>query len=278
MMRSAIGSRLAGFCLLLSSLAASAASPEFPDAVENARLLGTTPLKGQLFHVQGVELDEERIWVTSVSRWRGKGYIHEFDRATGAFRRRLELTDGPRFHPGGIAMHGNSIWVPVAEYKAGSSAVLLEVDKTSLQVRRRIQVADHLGCVAATGSTLIAGNWDSRLFYIFDLTGAKPVRAVRNPTRTRYQDMKLVNGQLVAGGLLTGQSGAIDWIDLDSLTPTRTLRTGATASDGPMRPARAFTGEGMAIQGRDLYLVPEDGPSRVYHFRLDSGIGAVAMR
>ncbi|WP_343520632.1 hypothetical protein [Sphingomonas sp.] len=25
----------------------------------------------------------------------------------------------------------------------------------------------------------------------------------------------------------------------------------------------------MAIEGRDLHLVPEDGPSRMFHFRLD---------
>jgi hypothetical protein len=29
----------------------------------------------------------------------------------------------------------------------------------------------------------------------------------------------------------------------------------------------------MAIEGRDLYLVPEDGPSRMFHFRLDARDG-----
>lgn len=280
MFSEANGPRLAGFMMLLSSLAVSAEPAEVQhviaqDAIESARLLGTLTLKGQLYHVQGVEIEGDRIWVTSVSRWQGKGFIHEFDRSTGAFVRRLDLTDGVRFHPGGISIHGGSIWVPVAEYKPDSSSVLLEIDKTTLQVRRRIRVADHLGCVAASGSTLIAGNWDSRLLYTFDLSGAEPVRTVRNPTRTRYQDMKLIDGQLVAGGLLSGKSGAIDWIDPETMQPLRSLRTGATVSDGTFGPAKAYTGEGMTLKGRDLYLVPEDGPSRVFHFRLDETVAGL---
>lgn len=27
----------------------------------------------------------------------------------------------------------------------------------------------------------------------------------------------------------------------------------------------------MAIEGRDLYLVPEDGPGRMFHFKLEDG-------
>ncbi len=275
MIRSAIGSRLAAFSLLLSSLAVSAGPPEMRGAVEHARLLGTIPLSGQLFHVQGVEVDSAHIWVTSANRWTGRGYIHEFDRATGKILRRVELTDGPRFHPGGISMSGNSIWVPVAELRPNSTAVLVEIDKNTMQVRRRIRVADHLGCVAASGRTLIAGNWDSRLLYIFDLTGTQRVRVVRSPTRARYQDMKLVGDKLVAGGLLTGRSGSIDWIDVASMRVARSLQTGATTGTGLLNPARTYTGEGMAVEGRDLYLVPEDGPSRVFHFRMDETLAAL---
>jgi len=275
MIRSAIGSRLAAFTLLFSSLAVSAGPPEMRNGIEHARLLGTLALSGQLFHVQGVEVDSAHIWVTSADRWSGRGYIHEFDRASGKIVRRVELTDGPRFHPGGISMHGNSIWVPVAELRAHSSAVLVEIDKTTMQVRRKIRVADHLGCVAASDRMLIAGNWDSRQLYLFDLTGAQPVRVVRNPTRTRYQDMKLVGNKLVAGGLLTGRSGAIEWIDVPTMQVARSLQTGATTGTGLFNPAKAYTGEGMAVEGRDLYLVPEDGPSRVYHFRMDETLAAL---
>ena len=251
-------------CLLLLSLTAAVAQELSTEAIQHAQLLGTLKLKGELFHVQGVDLDSRHIWVTSVDRVNRRGYIHQFDRTTGRFLRRLELTDGERYHPGGISLHGSSIWVPVAELKPNSSAVLEEIDADTLQIRRKIHVADHLGCVAVSDRNLIAGNWDSRFLYIFDLRDGKRVRVVPNPSATPYQDMKFIDGQLVAGGPLTLWSGSIDWIDWPSMKRVRTLRTGATDRAAP------YSGEGMALKGRDLYVVSEDGPSRLFHFRLDT--------
>lgn len=259
--------------LLLPSLTAAAAPHQERGAIEGAQLLDVLKLDGELFHVQGVELDRQRIWVTSVDLKNRKGYIHEFDRATGKFLRRLELTDGARYHPGGISIHDRSIWVPVAELKRNSSTVLEEIDADSLEIRRRIYVADHLGCVAASGRNLIAANWNSKLIYTFDLDNKERVRVAPNPSRTRYQDMKLVDGQLVASGSLTRRSGTIDWIDWPSMKLTRTLWTGATSDVTSFNHARPYTGEGMAIEGRELYVIPEDGPSRLFHFRLDAGAG-----
>jgi hypothetical protein len=267
MIRKTMRSSLTALFLVVSSLAV-AAPEELNGGIEHARLLGTLNLEGELFHVQGLELDNRRIWVTSVDQENRKGYIHEFDRRTGKLLRRLELTDGARYHPGGISISGRSIWVPVAELKPKSSAILVEVDADSLRIRRKIQVADHLGCVAASGRNLVAGNWDSELLYIFDLSTAQ-VRTVPNPSRTRHQDMKFVDGQLVAGGSLTLWSGAVDWIDWPSMKLSRTLRAGAIGPVRPLGRGGPYTGEGMAIDGRELYVVPEDGPSRLFHFRLD---------
>jgi hypothetical protein len=271
MIRKTIRSSLTAFFLLLPSLSVSAAPDPFTDGIEQARLVGALQLEGELFHVQGLELDRRRIWVTSVDQEKRKGYIHEFDRRTGKLLRRRELTDGARYHPGGISLSGRSIWVPVAELKPNSSAILLELDADSLRVRRKIRVADHLGCVAASGRTLVAGNWDSELLYIFDLADNGRVRTVPNPSATHHQDMKFVDGQLVAGGSLTLWSGAVDWIDWPSMKLRRTLRSGAIGPVRPLGRGGPYTGEGMAIEGRELYVVPEDGPSRVFHFRLDGG-------
>ena len=269
MIRKTMRSSLTALVLILSSLSVAAAPDQFDGAIEHARLLGSLKLEGELFHVQGLELDSRRIWVTSVDQKNRKGYIHEFDRPTGKLRRRLELTDGAKYHPGGISLSGRSIWVPVAELKPKSATVLLEVDTDSLRIRRRIHVADHLGCVAASGSNLVAGNWDSELLYIFDLSDNARLRIVPNPSVTRYQDMKFVDGQLVAGGSLTLWSGAVDWIDWPSMKLRRTLRAGAIAPVRPLGRGGPYTGEGMAIEGRELYVIPEDGPSRLFHFRLD---------
>lgn len=269
MIRKAIRFGFTAALLVLSSLSTAAGPAPFDGEIEHARLLGTLKLDGELFHVQGLALDSGRIWVTSLDQHSRKGYIHEFQRATGRFLRRLELTDGLRYHPGGISMSGGSIWVPVAEMRPHSSAVLVEIDAERLQIRRKIHVADHLGCVAASDDSLVAGNWDSRLLYVFDLAGKKPVRTVQNPSRTRFQDMKFADGQLVAGGALGLWNGTLDWIDPASMKVSQTLRAGAI---GPVRPfgrGGPYTGEGMAIEGRDLYVVPEDGPSRLFHFKLD---------
>lgn len=254
---------------LLCAWHASAGSPRaLGSGVENAQLLDNLALSGELFHVQGVDMDARHIWVTSVDRRHHRGYLHEFDRTTGQFLRRVELTDGPRYHPGGISVLAHSLWVPVAESRPDSSAVLEEIDIESLQVRRRIAVADHLGCVAASDSKLIAGNWNSRLLYVFDLSGQAPVQIVPNPSRTRYQDMKFVDGELVASGTLTRSSGTIEWIDWRTMKVLRSLRAGATPPEGSLRTS-LYTRAGMTLQGRELYLVPLDGPGRMFHFRID---------
>ena len=262
MTRKRIRSTLTALSLLLLGLTAATAQQEISEPVENGQLVDILPLDGELFHVQGVDLDSRRIWITSVDLTARKAYLHEFDRRTGKALRRLELTDGPRYHPGGFSLHGNSIWVAIAEMRPNSSATLAEIDTDTLRIRRRIHVADHLGCVAVSGDTLIAGNWDSRLLRIFDLPSGKQVRAVPSPSATAYQDIKLVGGQLVASGVVTPLSGTIDWIDLPSMKLARSSHTGVTDR------ARPYTGEGMALKGRDLFLVPEDGPSRLFHFRL----------
>lgn len=269
MIRKAIHAALAASVLWLPSLPIAAAAPQRITAIEHAKLLGILNLQGELFHVQGIDLDEAHIWVTSVDVKNRRGYLHEFEQSTGKFLRRIELTDGVRYHPGGFSISGGSIWVPVAEYSAHSSAALEEIDIATLQIRRKILVSDHLGCVAVSDGQLVAGNWDSEEFYIFNLRNVGQPRVVRNPTRTHYQDMKFIGGQLVASGLSTWHSGAIDWIDFPSMQLVQTLRTGTPAPVPSLNYVRPYTNEGMAMRGRDLYLLPDSGPNRLFHFRLD---------
>jgi hypothetical protein len=273
MLRKTLRSGLTALLLVVSSLSVAATPDVFVGAIEHARLVGALPLDSGVFHVQGLALDGPFIWITSVDLAGKRGYIHQFDRASGRLIRRLELTDGARYHPGGISIGANadrsrSIWVPVAELRPDSTAVLVEIDADTFAVKRRIAVADHLGCVAVSGHRLVAGNWDSHLLYEFDLAGKqrelRPVRVVPNPSATHFQDMKFVGNQLVAGGNRNWWNGTVDWIDWPTLKLMRSVRAGAAG------PIRAYTGEGMAIEGRDLYLAPEDGPGHVFHFRLDA--------
>lgn len=271
--RTPVWSGIAALAVALASAGAAASSQPWQGGIEGARLAGVLKLEGPLFHVQGLELDRRHIWVTSVDNQLKRAYIHQFDRASGRLLRRADLTDGVRFHPGGISLSGSSIWVPVAEYRPDSTTVLLELDAATLAVRRRIAIADHLGCVAVRGRTLVAGNWDSRLLYVIDSQGEAPVRAVPNPSPTGYQDMKFAGDTLVASGTRSWLDGTVDWIDPRTMTVSRTLRAGATASARMVGPLSAYTREGMAIEGHDLYLVPEDGESRLFRFRLDADRG-----
>jgi len=256
-------------CALASASAGAAAPRPLAEPIEQAKLLDVQPLDGQVFHVQGVDLDETHIWVTSMDRRARRGFLHEFDRATGKLLRRVELTDGVRFHPGGMSISGNSIWIPVAELRPNSTTVVQEIDTSSLTVRRRIAVPDHLGCVAASNAQLVAGNWNSRLLYVFDLARGGPPQVTANPSAIRYQDMKIVDGQLVASGSRTRYAGGVEWLELASLKVVRSLHAGPTGRVYPFSRARPYTAEGMTLSGRDLYLLPEDGRSRLFHFRLE---------
>ena len=182
------------FTLLLSAaLWSQQVAAPVVTGVEGARLADVHVMEGTLYHVQGIALDREHIWVTSVDAEKKRGYVHQFNRATYKFERQVDVTDGVLFHPGGLSVSGDSIWVPVAEYRPNSSAVLLELDKSALDVKRRIKVADHLGCVAVTTDGLVAGNWSSRKFYVFDREG-KQTRVIENASPNQYQDIKFVDG------------------------------------------------------------------------------------
>jgi hypothetical protein len=214
------------------------------------------PLDAPLDHVQGIDTDGKLLWLSEVDRRARKGRLHEFDLATGKLRRSVDVTQGNQFHPGGIAADATSIWVPVAEYRALSTSTVLRLSKRDLAVVSKFPVADHIGAIAVDGGKLHGANWDAKLLYEWPSGKTRP-----NPTGTRFQDMKVAKGMLVGSGLREG-AGAIEWLSLPGLKPIHRLNVGRTDR------GVIFTNEGMAIRGRTLYLVPEDGPSRLFVFEL----------
>lgn len=212
-------------------------------------------------HVQGIAVEGDRLWVSSVHVAAKKGSFFEFDLKTGLLRRSVEIQNGIRYHPGGISSDATSIWVPVAEYRRASTTVIQRRNKTTLAIVSEFNFPDHIGCVAVTGKELVGGNWDARQLYVWTDSG-EMIRKVDNPTDNAFQDLKFVQGQLVGSGLLPDKSGAIDWLEYPSLRPIRRLRLGVTDRNV------AYTHEGMAITGDWLWLLPEDSPSRLFQFRL----------
>lgn len=224
-------------------------------------ILETVALQGPLHHVQGIDVEGDILWVSAVDKVQKKGFLYRLDRHNGAILTRTEVQDGEKFHPGGLTLDGENLWVPVAEYKRQSSAVIQLRDKRTLRLLRQFEVADHIGCVAASGGHLYGGNWDTREIYEWDKKG-KQISRRSNLTGTRYQDLKWIDGRLVGGGLRAKGRGAVDWLDPKNLEVVRRLEVEATDR------GTVFTNEGMTVRGGLLYLLPEDDPSRLFVIRL----------
>lgn len=174
------------------------------------RLVHQFPMDFDTFHPQGMTIVDDRIYISSVEvldRRAGKGKAHLFETdLDGHLLRRVELTDGKRYHPGGIDFDGERIWVPVAEYEPDSSATVFVVDPDTLTPRQVFTFDDHLGGVVhdAAHHRLIANSWGSRRFYtwetqrngpkieVVDPRSAKPV-----PNPSHYVDFQ--DGQWLKG-------------------------------------------------------------------------------
>jgi len=218
-------------------------------------------LQGQTYHVQGIDTDGLHMWVTSVDRPTSKGFLSVFSLADGRMENRIELQDGDRYHPGGIALDGDSVWLPVAEYRAKSTSTIQRRNKLTLDLEFQFPVPDHIGCVAVTPEFIIGGNWDSREFYVWDHRGTL-IRKVANETMNAYQDLKFRSGSIVASGVLPGRQGAVDWLEFPSMRLHHQILVPNTDRGEP------FTREGMTIFQDRLWLLPEDGPSRLFVFAI----------
>ena len=77
--------------------------PSPPRKNRRAGLIRELALRTKTAHVQGIDTDGVHLWVTSVERATRKGFLQEFAVADGSLLRTIELQDGDRYHPGGIA-------------------------------------------------------------------------------------------------------------------------------------------------------------------------------
>ena len=232
-----------------------------PQRLQQRALDRIVPLQATLDHVQGIDVEGGTLWVSSVERKSHRGFLHRFDLETGKLLAEVEVQDGDRYHPGGITLDGDSIWVPVAEYRRLSTTVMQRRDKRTLELLSSFPVADHIGSVAAAPDVLYGGNWDSLQIYTWTREGRQLAKR-DNLEGTAYQDMKFVDGKIAGGGVRTKDEGSVDWLDPAALTLTRRILFGRTER-GPL-----YTQEGMTLRGGLLYLLPEDGPSRLFVYRL----------
>lgn len=203
------------------------------------RVVEQIPLQFNAFHPQGMVVSGHRIYLSSVEireptrrlavpidgldRTPGEGVGHLFlvDRS-GTLVADVVLGEDDCYHPGGIDHDGAAVWVPVAEYRPDSRAVIYRVCAEDLTVQRRFVVADHIGgvlCDIETG-TLAGQSWASRRFYRWASDGSLH-HVEANPSHyVDYQDGQyLVDGVALCSGIaeLPLPSGQPGWYELGGL-------------------------------------------------------------
>jgi hypothetical protein len=173
------------------------------------------------FHTEGLAFARDRIFLSAVEileptvkyptpqgrydRTPGKGVGHVFviDRQ-GHLIRDIVLGKGNMYHPGGLDYDGHDVWVPVAQYRPNSSALLYRIDARTLKVHKQFRVEDHIGGIVRDRVTghLVGNNWGSRRFYDWTLSGQQR-RAWDNPSHfIDYQDCQYVaRRKMLCGGV-----------------------------------------------------------------------------
>jgi hypothetical protein len=219
-------------------------------------------------HVQGLAVSERTYWISTVNRRERQGWVFRLDRDSRKIVASRDLTDGSRYHPGGIQEAAGALWVPVAEYRSRSSTTVLKLDPTTFETLSSFEWDDHFGAIASDAKgTLYAANWDARVIYLFDETGKLKERR-DNPTGVAYQDIDYYDGLLFCCGQATidGKRVAV----VDALDPaTFELKVRYALQGGEDAGERNFAREGFAKFGEDFFVLPEDGPqSAIYRFGL----------
>lgn len=237
------------------------------------RPVSSTALDGDVHHPQGLCRVDGVDWLSTVDLGRQRGLLVGFD-ADGHRVAEVEITDGPRFHPGGCDAAGGRIVVPVAEYRPRSTAVVRVVDPATGTVEDAFSLDDHLGAAAALPSgDVVAATWGSREWLRLGPDGE--VRARRaNPSHfVDVQDVQVLDedtllctgvGHLALGDQLV-QIGGLALLDARTLelrleVPVTTLSPGGRVLTH--NPVRAELVDGRA----HLVTVPDDGrASRLRH-------------
>jgi hypothetical protein len=191
-------------------------------------LVANTQVHGDVGHPQGLCRRDDGWLVTTVhvDRHVGEVLIVSGD---GDIVRRVDVTDGARFHPGGFHVadvdDGVGCWVAVAEYRPRSTTRVIRLDD-DLCVVASFLFDDHLGavCPLADG-TLFAVSWASRRWYRLDTDG-RILDHRTTPTRwIDLQDIACRHGQHVVAtgvGELAAPSGrlqigGLQQIDVDGM-------------------------------------------------------------
>lgn len=245
------------YALLCPLVMAASAAQTVDDLPRRETIL----LTGHTFHVQGIDVQGSTLWLSSVDKQGKRGILFQYRLPQGELIRSVEVQESARYHPGGICLDGDSLWIPVAEYRKESTAAIQRRNARTLALEQSFTVPDHIGAVTAVPEGILGVNWDAKDLYVWDRSG-KLLRRMPNSTGIAFQDIKYADGQLIGGGLLPDKTGAVGWFTWPGLQSVRQLPAGKTDRGVP------YTNEGMAVRNGKLWLLPEDEPSRLFMWPL----------
>ncbi len=232
-------------------------------------LTSSVDVRADVGHPQGLQPWGSH-WLVSTVHGDGRGELLVVD-AAGEVVQRRDVTDGERFHPGGISSGLDRCWVPVAEYRPSSTTAVVCVDG-DLATLASFRFDDHLGAVGDLGDgTLLAVSWGSRTLYRLDLDGAVLDQRPNPNHFIDHQDLTVVDaGTVVATGIGsvasgTGhvQLGGVSTIDVDTLGPVREV------------PVQAWMPSGRVATYNGAHVETADGAVRI-HCIVDDRTAAIA--
>lgn len=249
----------------------------------------TIPIAFPTFHPQGMVKIGDAFFVSAVDRTRGVGHLFKID-ISGHLAGDLSLGEGTIYHPGGIDYDGKAIWVPVAEYRPDSHAIVYRVDPAAMKATEVLRFADHLGAVVhdIDDDTLHAVSWGSRRFYRWPLdrngrvaaAGMPEKPATINPSHyVDYQDCHYAGGHLMlcAGVAALRPStaapafrlGGLELVDLIEGRPVHQVPVLLWTPGGLSMTENPFWMETTSA-GLRAYFMPEDDRSTIYVYDLKS--------
>ena len=251
-------------------------------------LTSSIPVKFDTFHPQGMVRIGDTFYVSSVDKDKGAGHLFKID-AAGNLLADLPLGNGQLYHPGGIDYDGTYIWVPVAEYRPDSRAVVYRVDPQAMKATEMLRFADHIGAIVhdTDDHTLHGVSWGSRRFYRWTLgADGRVTNAAVAPEKLRtlntshyvdYQDCKYAGSRrmLCTGVTELRQSpgappfrlGGIDLVDLADGRPLHQvplLLWTPGGFDMTHNPSW-FEATPGGLRG---YFMPEDNRSTIYVYEV----------
>jgi len=265
------------------------------------------PVGFNTFHPQGMVKIGDTLYVSSVDiktptkrfaqltdgydrdTGEGVGHLFKLD-LKGNLITDLTLGEGTMYHPGGIDYDGKSIWVPVAEYRPNSRAIIYRVDPVAMKATEVFRYGDHIGGVVhnTENKSLHGVSWGSRRFYSWALdANGVPTNAKTPPEQLRvanpsgyidYQDCKYLGRQeALCSGLNNYQMkkeaprfplGGFEIVDLAANRAIFQMPVELWTDSGLPMTQNPFWVEPTST-GLRAYFMPEDEKSTLYIYEAE---------